>query len=292
MTRSAFLQYFILGIALPVTQVGAQVGHPLVIAHDPVTSLEAERLKTAADLTVKDVGLSGLGQIVFILQNRGAVGINTAERIADKLAGTARNIGGAGRSAKVISTPPIQMDIYLGGTKIQAQYQPGLAGEDARSFVVTLPSNVPVPHCKDVRDIKIVVDPANVVPELHDDNNTAAVTVARPCPDLAVKSIEREKSGIAGETYRVKVTVINLGNAPAPEFQAWGTAVNSFPGPTGWPEMVPMRDIPPLAPGETFVFRPGGDQASFTNTWVKIYLDILHHIDELDETNNLVDKKL
>jgi hypothetical protein len=78
-----------------------------VIAHDPVTSLEAERLKTAADLTVKDVGLSGLGQIVFILQNRGAVGINTAERIADKLAGTARNVGGAGRSAKVISTPPI-----------------------------------------------------------------------------------------------------------------------------------------------------------------------------------------
>jgi hypothetical protein len=75
-------------------------------------------------------------------------------------------------------------------------------------------------------------------------------------------------------------------------FQAWGTAVNSFPGPTGWPEMVPMREIPALAPGETYVFRPGGDQASFTNTWVKIYLDINHHIDELDETNNLVDKKL
>jgi hypothetical protein len=291
MTSSTLLQCFVLGIGLPVAQLRAQAGQALVIQHEPVSSLEAERLKTAADLSVKEVGLSGLGQIVFLLQNRGGVGINSTEKIGDKLTG-ARRIGAAGSSGKMISTPPIQIDIYVGGTKIQAQYQPSLAGEDSKPFVVTLPSNVPVPHCKDVRDIKIVVDPANVVPELHDDNNTAAVTVARPCPDLAIKSIEREKSGVAGETYRVKVTVINLGNAPAPEFQAWGTAVNSFPGPTGWPEMVPMRDIPPLAPGETFVFRPGGDQASFTNTWVKIYLDINHHIDELDETNNLVDKKL
>lgn len=277
MTRSTFLRFFILGVGLPMSQMPAQPVRAAAIARDPITTIEAARLKTSADLVVKAVGLSGLGEIVFTLQNRGSVNINTS---AD------RRVAGS----TSISTPPIRIDLYLGGALVQSVYQAGLGGEQSRAFAVKPLSNVP--KCKDVRDIKVVVDPANVVPELHDDNNTAAVTVARPCPDLAVKSIEREKSGIAGETYRVKVTVINLGNAPAPEFQAWGTAVNSFPGPTGWPEMVPMRDIPSLAPGETFVFRPGGDQASFTNTWVKIYLDINHHIDELDETNNLVDKKL
>lgn len=276
MTKSTFAQCFILAVSLPMSQIRAQPGRAIAVAGDPITTLEAERLKTSADLSLKDVGLSGLGEIVFILQNRGSVSINAA----------GRNIP----PSMTISTPPIRVDLYFGGALVQSVYQASLGGQQAHAFAVMPLSNVP--KCKEVRDIKIVVDPLNVIPELHDDNNTIATSVACPCPDLAVKSIEREKSGIAGETYRVKVTVINLGNAPAPAFQAWGTAVNSFPGPTGWPEMVPMREIPALAPGETFVFRPGGDQASFTNTWVKIYLDINHHIDELDETNNLVDKKL
>jgi hypothetical protein len=277
MAASTFLRCFILGVGLPMSQMQAQAGRAIAVARDPITTIEAERLKTSVDLIARDVGLSGLGEIVFTLENRGDVNINEGGKHTNP-------------PKKTISTPPIRIDLYLGGALVQSVYQASLGGDQSHAFAVKPLSNVP--NCKDVRAIKIVVDPANVVPELHDDNNTAAVTVARPCPDLAVKSIEREKSGVAGETYRVKVTVINLGNAPAPTFQAWGTAVNSFPGPTGWPEMVPMREIPALAPGETYVFRPGGDQASFTNTWVKIYLDINHHIDELDETNNLVDKKL
>ncbi len=276
MTRSTFLRCFILGISLPMSQVRAQVGRAVVIAHDPITTLEETRLKTAADLTVKDVGLSGLGQIVFTLQNRGSININNADKFT--------------AASASITTPPIKIDIYVGGALLQSVYQASLGGHEMHPFAVTPVSNVA--KCKEMRDIRIVVDPANVVPELHDDNNSAAVSVARPCPDLAVKSIERERSGVAGETYRVKITVINQGNAPAPAFQAWGTAINSFPGPTGWPEMVPMHEIPALAPGATYVFRSGGDQASFTNTWVRVYLDINHHVDELDETNNLVDKKL
>lgn len=276
MTRSTFVRCFILAVSLPLAQLRAQPGRAMVIARDPITTVDAERLKTSADLRLTNVGLSGLGEIVFTLENRGAVNINGAAKYITA------NMN--------ISTPPIRIDLYFGGALVQSVYQASLGGHEAHNWAVPPLSNVP--KCKDVRDIKVVVDPLNVVPELHDDNNAIAISVARPCPDLAVKSIEREKSGIAGETYRVKVTVINLGNAPAPAFQAWGTAVNSFPGPTGWPEMVPMREIPTLAPGETFVFRPGGDQASFTNTWVKIFLDINHHIDELDETNNLVDKKL
>ena len=276
MIRSTFLRCIILGVAVPMSQMRAQAGRAMGAAHEPITTLEAERLKTSADLVVTDVGLSGLGAIAFTLHNRGSIGINNGSKY------TPPNT--------TISTPPIRIDVYVGGALMQSVYQAALGGLQSHAFAVMPLTNIP--RCKDVRDIKIVVDPANVVPELHDDNNTVPASVARPCPDLAVKSIEREKSGVARETYRVKVTVINQGNAPAPEFQAWGTAVNSFPGPTGWPEMVPMRDIPALAPGQTFVFRPGGDQASFTNTWVRVFLDILHHIDELDETNNLVEKKL
>ena len=276
MSSSTLVRCFILAVSVPIAQVRAQVGSAMVIARDPITTLDAERLKTSADLRLTDVGLSGLGEIAFTLENRGAVSINGSTKY------TVANM--------TISTPPIRLDLYFGGALVQSVYQASLGGHEKHAFAVMPLSNVP--HCRDMRDIKVVVDPLNVVPELHDDNNTVAISVARPCPDLAVKSIEREKSGIAGETYRVKVTVINLGNATSPAFQAWGTAVNSFPGPTGWPEMVPMRDIPSLAPGETYVFRPGGDQASFTNTWVKIFLDINRHIEELDETNNLVDKKL
>jgi len=288
MTRSTFLRCFILGISLPVAQMQAQVARAVI---DASSVVGAERLKNSAELSVKDIGLSGTGQIVFILQNRGGVGINSGEKAADKIPGLKGLSPVVSASAgKVIRTPPIQLDIYVGGTKIQSQYQASLAGEDSKAFFVTLPSNIP--NCNDVRAIKVVVDPANVVPELQEDNNTVAVSVARPCPDLAIKSIEREKSGVMGETYRVKVTVINLGNAASPASEVWGTASNDFPGPTGWPEMVPMRDLPPLAPGETFVFRPGGDQASFMSTYVKVYVDIRRKIDELNEANNLVDKKL
>ena len=178
MTRSTLLRCFILG--LPVARLGAQPARPIVRV-DPL-NLEAERLKTSADLALKDVGLSGLGQVVFILQNRGDVSINGGGRLTP--------------AASSITTPPIRIDIHIGGAMVQSVYQASLAGQTGHAFAVMPLSNVP--KCKDVRDIRIVVDPQNVVPELHDDNNTAAVSIARPCPDLAVKSIEREKSGIAG----------------------------------------------------------------------------------------------
>ena len=88
----------------------------------------------------------------------------------------------------------------------------------------------------EARNLKVVVDPQNQVAELHDDNNVLeANNSARPCPDLAIKSIKRDKEGLLGETYRPKVTIINRGNAPSPSCQVWGTALSSAPGITGWP---------------------------------------------------------
>jgi hypothetical protein len=232
-------------------------------------------LQTSVDLVVKDVGLSGLGEIVFTLQNRGDININPGKYTA---------------ASKSITTPPIRMDLYFGGTLIQSVYQQSLGGKESHVFTVKPVSNIP--KCKDSRTIKVVVDPMNVIKELHDDNNVATVTVARPCPDLAIKSIGRAREGIAGETYRVKVTVINQGNAPAPSSQAWGTALSSAPGITGWPELVPVHTIPALAPGETFDFKIGGSVMSFDNSWVKIFLDRDRLIEESNEENNFLDKKI
>jgi hypothetical protein len=53
-----------------------------------------------------------------------------------------------------------------------------------------------------------------------------------------------------------------------------------------------VKDVGALAPGQTYVFHIGGDQLSVVHTWVRVFLDLPRHVDELDETNNLVDKTL
>jgi hypothetical protein len=269
MKRSNVVSLVVLLSLVAVVTLAQPAGRPEVL------SQEALALQNSVDLTVRDVGLSGLGEIVFTLQNRGGISIN-----ADKYTA----------ASKTIKTPPIRIDLYFGGTMIQSVYQQSLGGKESQLFTVKPVSNIP--KCKDSRTIKVVVDPMNVVKELHDDNNVAVVSVARPCPDLAIKSIAREPQGLMNETYRVKVTVINLGNAPAPSSQAWGTAISSAPGITGWPELVPVHTIPALAPGETFGFRIGGSMLSLDNTWVKIFLDRDLRIEESDETNNFLDKKI
>lgn len=276
MKKSAAAQALIIGGAffLSGSNAHAQTVRP-VMRIDP-GPLEANALKTAVDLVVKDVGLGGLGEFVFTLQNRGAVGINPQGRLAAPL--------------NTITTPPIRIDLYFGGTLMQSVYQKSLRGKEAVVITALPVSNVP--KCNEARTITVVVDPANQVPELHDDNNKTAVTVPRPCPDLAVAKIEREKDGIAGETYRVKVTVINKGGAPSPADQAWGTSMTSAPGLNGWPEMVPMHMIPALAPGETHVFRIGGSVLSVAHSWVEIFLDINRRIEESDETNNFLKTEL
>jgi subtilase family serine protease len=246
-----------------------------IIARSDIGPLDANALKTSVDLVAKEVGLGGLGEIVFTLQNRGGVSVN---------AGTPRLPNTS------ISTPPIKIDLYVGGTLVQSVYQPGLAGNGSRLMTVPMLNNVP--KCGETRAIKVVIDPANVVPELHEENNSAAATVPRPCPDLAIQSIKREPSGIAGETYRVLVTIVNKGAAASPPDEVWATALTSAPGLNGWPETVPMHTVPGLAPGATYSFRVGGTVASVAHSWVRVFVDIKRLIEESDETNNLVDKTL
>jgi subtilase family serine protease len=159
---------------------------------------------------------------------------------------------------------------------------------------VPIPSNYAKPKCLETRNLKVAVDPQNQFEELYDDNNvTEAANSARPCPDLAIKSIKRHYTGLFNETYQPKVTIINQGNAPSPSTQVWGTSLPTGVWPvTGWPELVPTHTIEALDPGETTSFRTGGSVLSTNHTAVRVILDRHFEIDESDESNNFKDKQL
>jgi len=243
-----------------------------VPAQNTSVNPEVILLKQSADLVAKDLGFNGLGEVTLTLHNRGDQAVNPLTR--------ARGAG---------EPPKIQVDLYIGGTLVESVYQPSLGGKASRVF--TIKPQTP-PKCGDSRDLKVVVDPHNTITELHDDNNATNATVARPCPDLAVHSIERDYTGVLKETYSPKVVIINKGNWPTPAMKIWATALSSAPGITGWPAFVPTKMIPALAPGEKTSFHVGGSVLSADNSWIRIILDREFKIDELDESNNFVDKKL
>lgn len=240
-------------------------------------------LRTTADLVIKDVAFSSLGEVTFNLINRGEVGIN---------------VPGATLDAKKIkqpaaSGPPITIDIYIGTSKMSVQ-QASLGGKQTKNFKVALPSNIQKPRCLDVRNLKVVADPLNQIPELHDDNNVGeAPNSARPCPDLAIKSIKRDYEGLLNETYRVKVTIVNQGNALSPPNQVWATSLPGGVWPvTGWPELVPTHTLKALEPGATTSFKVGGSVLSANKTAVRVVLDRDQKVDESDEGNNFKDDRL
>jgi len=257
------------------TQVGSQTQaiNPEIIA-----------LQTTSDLVAKDLGFTALGEITFKLVNRGEVGINVPAKA------TGQSLAQQGAA----SGPPIKIDIYIGSSLIKSVFQSSIGGKQTKNFKENVPSTLPKPKCLETRNLKVVIDPQNQIKELHDDNNvTEATNSARPCPDLAIKSIKRHYTGLFNETYRVKVTIINQGNAPSPSNEVWGTSLPGGVWPvTGWPTLVPTHTMPALAPGETTSFKTGGSVLSGIHTSVRVMLDYHSQIEESDESNNRKDERL
>jgi hypothetical protein len=226
-----------------------------------------------ADL-VTTVEFSPTGEVLVTLKNTGHQAVNPPP---------------APRQAP--TGPPIQVDVYNGASLIQSLYVPTLAGQASRVLTVVLQSSTP--RCGESRELRAVVDPQRLIAEQSDDNNTTSVAATRPCPDLAIKSIERDYTGIAGETYSVKVVIVNQGTAPSPVNQVWATSLPTGVWPvTGWPTLTPGTQLPVLAPGETETFHTGGGVLATNHTAVRIILDRYFTIDELDESNNFKDKQL
>ena len=140
-------------------------------------------LQGGSDLAARNLAFTALGEVTFDLVNRGNAGINVPAKR-----------GGALPPAAQTSSPgaPISIDVWMGTSKMTIQ-QPSIGGTQTKNLKVTMPSNSSVPECLQARDLKVVIDPQNTIEEVLEDTNvTEAATSARPCPDLAIKSINVE----------------------------------------------------------------------------------------------------
>jgi hypothetical protein len=237
------------------------------------------------DLVPCSLKFNGLGEISITVKNRGTVGINTGQAPGD--------LKQAGRRTTP-SGPPIGFDLYMQDKLIVSLTQPALGPGQSKTITTKIPSNYQTPACGDARALKLVIDPKNQVAEQSESDNTLTRAAAkRPCPDLAIKDIKRDYEGLFNETYRVKVIIINQGNAPSPSNQVWGTSLPGGVWPvTGWPELVPTHTIPALDPGETTSFKVGGSVLSANRTAVRIMLDRHFKVEEMEEGNNTKDERL
>lgn len=228
------------------------------------------------ELASCNLEFNGLGEIVLGVKNRGSVS-------------TAGTQGGR----RAVVGPPIGIDLYMQNQLIISLSQQALGAGQSKTITTGIPSNFSTPACGESRALKLVVDSKNAYAEGSESDNTLTRDVARPCPDLAIKSIKRDYEGMFGETYRVKVTIINQGNAPSPSNQIWASSLPGEPWPVnGWPALTPTETIPALAPGETTSFKVGGTVLASNRTAIRIMLDRYSVIAELDESNNMKDERL
>lgn len=253
------------------TSVGAATNQAASAAINP----EIVALLSTSDLIIRDLGFNGKGEITFELRNRGKVPINPA------LVGP--EAAGAGRQAvaPIPENKQIKVMVYLNNNPFGTVFQPRLGGQKSKTFTVAVPPNLK-PGCGGSRPLKTVIDPSNVIAEYTDTNNVDTVTAARPCPDLAIKSITKNENQW-GTEFVARVTIINQGNAPSDKFdylakEAFGGSIadlGAFDDETG----------DPLAPGETMKFNVGSARAH-QNLHVEVFLDRHRRVEELDENNN------
>lgn len=232
-------------------------------------------LRTTSDLIIRKLGFDGKGEITFELRNRGQVPINPAPVDPEAAA--------AGRQAvpPVPENKQIKVMVYLSNSPFGTVFQPRLGGAKSKTFTVAVPANLK-PGCGVSKPLKTVIDPGNVIVEYTDTNNVDTVTAARPCPDLAIKSITKNENDW-GTEFVARVTIINQGNAPAERFDY--LAKEWFGG-----SIADLGDLDddvggPLAPGETMKFNVGSARAH-QNLHVEVLLDRHGRIEELDENNN------
>ena len=238
-------------------------------------------LNSTSDLIVKDLGFTSKGEITFELKNRGQVPINPPPDTTPGLA------------SKRAAVPPvpenqqIKVMVYLNNSPSGTVFQPRLAGRESRTLIVAVPASLR-PGCGQSKQPRTVIDPNNVIVELTDTNNIDTVTAARPCPDLAIESIEKNFNELKTH-FAARVTLINRGNAPVERFEYW--AKEDFGGHLADLGGQADETAGPLDPGQTLKFNIGFVPA-YDNMHVAVILDWNNLVEELDESNNFKDKKL
>jgi len=134
-------------------------------------------------------------------------------------------------------------------------------------------------------ELRAVVDPDNVIDESNETNNEMTVTVeVQSLPDLTVLDVEVEGTPIANEIATVNVTIANVGEGDAGEFN-----VSLYEKFDGEPiELVDVKTVDSLMAGEVkiveFEWTPSEAGTYLLGAWV----DSDNVVDESNETNNIM----
>lgn len=176
------------------------------------------------------------------------------------------------------------MDLYINGVRgdtVEHQVLPGQSQQ-------TVTSQLAKDQQCDRATLLAVADPQHIVPESNTTNNQMTVDLTPPCPDLQVEEIKQHWVD-ANTRYQAQVKVVNHGNGPSERTVIARVMEDAEPLGISLPENF---EIPPLAPGHSFIFVCNGKHLLTTTTIVDVMLDIYKQIEESSTNNKHVHKTL
>ena len=222
------------------------------------------------------ITFNDLGQIVLGVKNLGTVNINNPN---NTLTGTV---------SRTPQGPPIQIDIYLQGVRIQSVYVDSLAGNELKRITVSIPSTYGKPRCGESRLLKMIVDPYHRIDESNENDNSVEMTKDRPCPDMAIESISKNWNSLRTE-FVAEIKLVNRGNAPAKfRYLAMADPSQAVFGPLPAADFDKPIEIP-VGGWKTFTI---GSALATQHLYVRVFLDRFGEVEELDESNNFKDEVL
>jgi hypothetical protein len=233
--------------------------------------------QAVTNLVACGMKFNALGEVQFTVRNLGTVGINMPTGIGGRT---------PSRTSEP-TTPPVQMDIYMGGQKIASTHLQSIGANDSRTITVAIPSNYTKPRCAESRALRLVVDATSLVAESSEADNAYATTSDRPCPDMAIEYINKDWNSLKTE-FVAKIKIVNLGNAPARfRYMALTSNSSSF-GPLPSADFDKWMEIEEGG-SKTFTI---GNAFATSSMYVRVFLDRWYEVDELNESNNFKEETL
>jgi CARDB len=184
---------------------------------------------------------------------------------------------------QVTTQQPFIVDLYLNairGDTVEHQPLPAKSQQSVTSQLARYPG------CDRIQ-LRAVADPQDIVAEANENNNERTLDTLPPCPDLVVQEIKQDWED-ANTRYRVQIKIGNIGTGPS---QIPVYARVHITGTVSIPDQV-TQEIPPLAPGQSYIFHAPGKHLGTSSIDVDIFVDSLKQLVESNEDNNIAHKTL
>jgi len=208
------------------------------------------------DLTVVSVGFDPSRHVVFTVAN-------------------------CGRSATPL---PFVSDVFIGSDRRDTAKEPVLPGRSMQTVMSTLAHD---DSCASV-SVRVTADAQNVIAEDNESNNQRSVQLVPACPDLVVDEIKQDLTD-ANTRYTVQIKVANHGDGPSTVPVTVHAQVAEALG--GVPDLQ-SPTVPPLAPGQSYIFHLNGKHLVSSTVDVDLFVDYYRQVVESNEQNNVSHKTL